>query len=106
LSNTSSVIPLCNLDTFDPLPQLNRCVVIVDGKFSGFDIAAHLRVRNSSIMPRFWSDVMAAPLFRREKERVPYCSGAVPTAEIRACHTVFVAPKLNAGGSSAKANQE
>jgi aspartate racemase len=30
----------------------------------------------------------------------------VPTAEIRACQTVFVAPKSNAGRSSAKADQE
>jgi hypothetical protein len=42
LSNAFFVITLGDLETFDPLPELNRRVVIADGKFSGVDVAAHL----------------------------------------------------------------
>jgi hypothetical protein len=41
LSDAFFVISLRDLDTFHPLPQFNRRVVIVDRKFSGIDLASH-----------------------------------------------------------------
>src|SRR5207302_11064966 len=40
--NAFPVIALGNLETLDPLPQLQRTVVIADGKFACFDVVAHM----------------------------------------------------------------
>jgi hypothetical protein len=41
--NAFPVITFGNLETLNPLPQLKRRVVIANGKFSRFDVVAHLR---------------------------------------------------------------
>jgi hypothetical protein len=43
VGNAFPVITLGNLETLNPLPQLKRGVVIANGKFSRFDVIAHLR---------------------------------------------------------------
>ena len=49
--NASPVIPLGNLKTLNPLPQLNRRAVIANGKFSRFDVIAHLRLGTGNRLP-------------------------------------------------------
>jgi hypothetical protein len=43
VGNAFPVITLGNLETLNPLPQLKRGVVIVNGKFSRFNVSAPLR---------------------------------------------------------------
>jgi hypothetical protein len=43
VGNAFPFIPLGNLKTLNPLPQLKRRVVIANDKFPRFDISAHLR---------------------------------------------------------------
>jgi hypothetical protein len=47
LGNAFPVIPLGNLKTLNPLPQLKRPIVIANGKFSRFDVSAHVRSGSS-----------------------------------------------------------
>jgi hypothetical protein len=42
LNDAFFVVALGDLQTFDSLPELKRCVVIVDGKFPSNDITTHL----------------------------------------------------------------
>jgi len=42
LTDAFLVIALCNLQTFDSLPELKHCLVIVDRKISSNDLATHL----------------------------------------------------------------
>jgi hypothetical protein len=51
VGNSFSVITLGNLETLSPLPQLKRRVVIANGKFSRFDVVAHLRSGTGNRLP-------------------------------------------------------
>jgi hypothetical protein len=47
LSDAQFVVALGNLQTFDSLPELKRCVVIVDAKFPSLYFVAHVALRNA-----------------------------------------------------------
>jgi hypothetical protein len=41
LNNAFPIITLGDFDTLNPLPELNRCIVIADGKVASDDFAIH-----------------------------------------------------------------